>query len=88
MLLCFAFGVGDDSLRVSSVVGNDGTEWLPLPTAWLIGEMTVDQVLILPEYRHKALPDLHCTTSLMIGMLCGLSCRYGRTLLHPCEHKC
>ena len=58
--------MGDDSLRVASVVGNNGAEWLSLPTARLIGKVIADQVLILPENSHKALPNIYCITTMMI----------------------
>ena len=57
--------MGDDSLRVPRVVGNNGAEWPLLPTAWLTGKMTIDQVLILPVYSHKALPNTNCITTRM-----------------------
>lgn len=75
ILLCFAFGVGDDGLGVSSVVGHNGAEGSALPTAWLTGKVVVDEVLILSEHRHKALPNAHCDTSKMIRNSRGLVCQ-------------
>ena len=64
ILLCIALGVSDDSLRVPCVVGDNRPECLALPAAGLTGKMSIDEVLILSEHSHKALPNRYCTTAL------------------------
>ena len=58
--------MSDDSLRIPSVIGNNGAEGLSLPTACVTGKMTSDQVLILPVYSHEALPHSDCMTLKLI----------------------
>ena len=63
VLLRLAFGMRDHRLGVASVVGYNGAERSTLPTAWLIGKVVVDEVLILPEHCHEALPHADCNTA-------------------------